>query len=541
MAGGSGQIRAGRAFVEFATQGQDSIRRAFVKVQASFKQFSRTIDMVSGIYMTKFRRNLRYAEIQLTRFARRLRRSVNRAVLSGFRSLNTMVGQLGSRLMAMGKYAALALGALAGATMVKAINAASDFGETVNKFEVVFGDNAKAMRAWAEEFAQSVGRSKREVLDFMATSKSFLVPMGIDEAQANRMSQVLAQLSFDLGSFHNIADDEAFEKLRAGLSGEAEPLKELGVVLNEAALKAELLKQGLNPATATEAQKVMARYNIILASTTTAQGDAERTSESFANKVKALQAAWEDFLVIVGEKLVPYATVLVDWLTKLLRANSEVSGSVDGASESLEGMANSSGFAVTALGWLLKGWHMLNAVIKTGQAVIQGFFGLLLNLARFVASSSIFDKVFGAEAMEPLRAGIAEAERYLTTEAQKALEDAGRSLDVLDDENVGADFLAGFTSSMERASADLKKAADEANASVAVPFEAISNFGPVIEKAKKVAEQIEVVSPESLEGMAAYEQFRENNRLKETALLAKAAEALKKAIESPVIALATVE
>lgn len=515
MAGGSGQIRAGRAFVEFAVQGQDTVRKAFVRVQASLAAFMRATSRIG-------KRGVQY-----------------------FKSLGTAVAGVGSKLLAMGKYAAFALGALAGAVLTNAIKQASDFGETVSKFNIVFGDNAKAMRAWAEEYGAAIGRSKKEMLDFMSTSQGFLIPMGIDEAQATKMSQVLTQLSFDLGSFHNIADDEAFEKIRAGLSGEAEPLKVLGVVLNEAAMKAELLKHGLDPSTATEAQKVMARYNIILASTAMAQGDAERTSDSFANKVKALHAAWDDFLVILGEKVLPYAAMLVDWLTKLLRATDLTSASVNNASGSLENAGASSQFLVTALDWMIHGWHLFNATIQTAFALVQGFFALLVNLSRFMVANPLTKTMFGEDAIKPLEDSLLEAEKWLTTEAQKRLEDAGKSLDALDDEGLGEEFLAGFRSSMDQASADLKKVAEEASETVAVPFEAIENFGPAINKAKKKAEEvkreIEIVSPESLEGMAAFEQFRENARVKEMALLAKAAEALRRAIENPAIALATVE
>lgn len=515
MAGGSGQIRAGRAFVEFAVQGQDTVRRAFVRVQASLAAFMRATARIG------------------------------KSGVGYFKSLGSVIAGVAQKLIAMGAAAGFALGALAGTVLIRAIKQASDFGETVSKFNIVFGENAKAMREWAEEYGAAIGRSKKEMLDFMSTSQGFLVPMGLDEAQAAKMSQVLTQLSFDLGSFHNIADDEAFEKLRAGLSGEAEPLKVLGVVLNEAAMKAELLKHGLEPSTATEAQKVMARYNIILASTAMAQGDAERTSDSFANKVKALQASWDDFLVVIGEKAIPYAAMLVDWLTKLVRATELASSSLGGASGNLENTGASSQFLVTAIDWMVRGWHMFNTTIQTTFALIQGLFALLVNMARFMVANPLTKTMFGEEAIDNLEGPLLEAEKWLTTEAQRRLEDAGKSLDVLDDENVGADFLASFRSSMDRASEDLKKIAEEANETVAVPFEAIENFGPAIGKAKKKAEEvkreIEIVSPESLEGMAAYEQFRENARVREMALLAKAAEALRRAIENPAIALATVE
>ena len=107
------------------------------------------------------------------------------------------------------------------------------------------------------------------------------------------MSEQLLRLGADLASFNNLEVGDALDKLRSGLTGEAEPLRELGVLLSEDAVQAEALASGLAESTKaiTEADKVQARYNLILKQTATAQGDFARTSTGLANAQRIISAA----------------------------------------------------------------------------------------------------------------------------------------------------------------------------------------------------------------------------------------------------------
>ena len=95
------------------------------------------------------------------------------------------------------------------------------------------------------------------------------------------MSKQITALATDLASFNNLADDDVLRDLHAALTGSGEVMKKYGVIVSEAAVKQELLNQGLDPKNATEQQKVMARLAIIMRGTTAAQGDAARSAGSF--------------------------------------------------------------------------------------------------------------------------------------------------------------------------------------------------------------------------------------------------------------------
>lgn len=194
---------------------------------------------------------------------------------------------------------------------VKGIRAASDLEETMNKFNVVFGDNSEMVKAWGDEFAGQVGRSKKQIADFMAGSQDLFVPLGFDDQAATDMSKQVTQLSLDLASFNNMADADTLRDLHAALTGSGEVMKKYGVIVSEAAVKQELLNQGMDPKTVTDQQKVQARLNIIMRGTTAAQGDAIRSAGSFANQMKALSGASDDAFAALGTAVLPVVTSVV--------------------------------------------------------------------------------------------------------------------------------------------------------------------------------------------------------------------------------------
>ncbi len=188
-----------------------------------------------------------------------------------------------------------------------AIKTASTSEETASKFDVVFGRSAAAMEKWGDGLAKQFQRSKGEVAGFLASTQDLLVPLGLAEDAAMRMSKQIVTLAFDLGSFNDLADPRVLNDLQVALTGSGEVMKKYGVIVNETTLKQQLLNEGIDPKHVTEAQKAQARFNIILKGTEKAQGDVMRTSESFANRLKALKARFTELRVEIGEKLMPVA------------------------------------------------------------------------------------------------------------------------------------------------------------------------------------------------------------------------------------------
>ena len=133
------------------------------------------------------------------------------------KAFGTSVASLGAQLLGVGS-------ALASPLAV-AVKFASDAEETFSKFNVVFGDSAEAVRAWGDELAGQIGRSKTEIAGFLASFQDLLVPIGVDPAKAEESSKLLVQLAADLASFNNMADADVVRDLQAALTGSGEVMK----------------------------------------------------------------------------------------------------------------------------------------------------------------------------------------------------------------------------------------------------------------------------------------------------------------------------
>lgn len=208
--------------------------------------------------------------------------------------------------------AAAAITAVGGALVTAggyAIKLASDLDEVQNVVDVTFGEGAKKVNEFAQSTAKAYGLSELSAKQYASTIGAMMKSMGLGDEAVQSMSMSLTGLAGDLASFYNISSDDAFEKLRSGISGETEPLKQLGINLSVANLEAYALSQGITTSynAMSEAEKVTLRYNYIMAATADAQGDFSRTSDSLANQLRLLQMQGESLAAAVGTELLPVA------------------------------------------------------------------------------------------------------------------------------------------------------------------------------------------------------------------------------------------
>ncbi len=295
-----------------------------------------------------------------------------------FKSLATNVFSFAAKAA---KIAAVALAAAAAATtvvIVKAIKEASKLEETMNKFNVVFGESAVVVKEWSDEFAKSVGRSREEMASFMAGAQDLFVPLGFASEAATELSKGVTQLAVDLASFNNKADADVMTDLAAALTGSGEVMKKYGVILSETAVKQELLNTGFDPKTVTNQQKVQARYNIILRGTTAAQGDAIRSAGSFANQMKRLHANIANAMATLGGIFLPIATKIVSALGAVADEFDKWVGNVDDFNTGAGGafmawmteLAMGAGRLVVELFAQL--WELAKDVLKAFKDIVVG-------------------------------------------------------------------------------------------------------------------------------------------------------------------------
>lgn len=294
-----------------------------------------------------------------------------KAVQADLNKLSGALRKHGQSIMRLGGAVATSMAA----PLALAIRAASEMEETMGKFSVVFGDAAKSMRAFAEATASQMGVTEQSMLSMLSSMQDLLVPMGVMDDKAQDMSKELSKLAIDLASFNNMSPKKTFEDLMAAMTGSGEVMKKYGVILSQSAVNQELLNTSIDPKTATEAQKAFARMTIIMRGTTAAQGDAIRTSGSFANRMKAFGAILLDVTAALGKPLLEPLAHLLGYL------NSGVSYVKSFVKENQE-MVRVLGVGMVAVGGIgvaLVGAGAALQVAGMGFGVVAGAIGLLMN------------------------------------------------------------------------------------------------------------------------------------------------------------------
>jgi len=187
------------------------------------------------------------------------------------------------------------------------LDAGMDAVEAENLFEVSFGSMAEEAREWSKDVKAAVGTSEFALREQAATLFVIADSMGVVPEKAYEMATSLTELAGDMASFYNLPHEVAFQKIQAGISGETEPLKRLGIVVNETTVKHMGLQAGIVGVgeTMSESQKVMARTMVILEQTGKAHGDLARTLDSPTNMLRAMGAVWQDLRAELGMAFMP--------------------------------------------------------------------------------------------------------------------------------------------------------------------------------------------------------------------------------------------
>lgn len=216
----------------------------------------------------------------------------------------------------------LSAGAIArGAASVgkKVISLASSLEEVQNVVDVTFGDSAEVINEFARGAGEAFGMAELQAKQYAGTLGAMLSSMGLSSDAVLEMSQSLVKLTGDTASFYNLSHEEMLMKIRAGLAGEIEPLRQLGINMSVANLEAYALSEGIDKSyqSMTQAEQAVLRYNYLMSQTADAQGDFQRTQDSYANQLRTTSLAIQEIGVSIGERLLPNATAVVSAVGEL--------------------------------------------------------------------------------------------------------------------------------------------------------------------------------------------------------------------------------
>ena len=323
------------------------------------------------------------------------------SALDGLKSLAAKVG--------------LAVSASAiGAGLYKMVSMASTAADTLALLNTTFGASADAVLEWADANADALGRSRYALRDYATQLGVVVQGLTGSEKSAAEVGRNFAKLAVDMKAFFpNTTDLDALNALRSALTGETEPMKRFGVVMDDAALAAFALRQGNRTLwkDMDAGAKTMVRYQFIMsnANMRKAWGAAGREADSFSGRMERLTNKASDLGTSLGEKFLPMAIEVLKLLEKLTPAAGFVADAIGALAsqtyffEWVAGIAALYGGAkllamlvnlyrvirtqtLLAVGRLITGVQALPAAFAAASAAVKGFLIAAAPIAATVAT-----------------------------------------------------------------------------------------------------------------------------------------------------------
>ncbi len=224
-----------------------------------------------------------------------------------------------------------------------------DFVETQNLFNVSMGKTVdqygnldreaskyytKAM-SFQEKLSDKLKINIEESMEYQALFNAMSKSMGIGDEPSYKISENFTKLGYDLSSLYNIDPENAMQKLRAGLSGQTKPLRDLGLDITQQSLEPLLDELGIERSTKqlSQAEKMIARYIVVLRQASLAHGDFAKTMDSPANQLRIFNAQLTAFKRNMGNlwqgllgNILPYVNAIMMVINELLKMVAKLFG-----------------------------------------------------------------------------------------------------------------------------------------------------------------------------------------------------------------------
>ena len=284
------------------------------------------------------------------------------------------------------------------------IEAGSELSELQNVVDSVFTTMNEKVNSFAKGALDAYGLTEKQAKKMVGTFGAMSESFGYTEKQAYSMATALTGLTGDVASFYNLDIDEAYTKMKSVYTGETESLKELGVVMTQAALDQFALANGYGKTTAkmSEQEKVALRLAFVQDKLKVASGDFLKTQDSWANQARILEGQFESLKTAIGEGLInvltPVIRVINTIMAKLVQlANafksftamitgnknqsgagaamkdvSDAAGEAASSTEQVEDAANGAAKAAKAAQKSLMGFDEINKLSKTDSGSDSG-------------------------------------------------------------------------------------------------------------------------------------------------------------------------
>lgn len=223
------------------------------------------------------------------------------------------------------------------------IEKGSELSELQNVVDSVFTTMADRVEKFSKSALDAYGLTEKQAKKMVGTYGAMSKAFGYTEAQAYDMSTALTGLTGDVASFYNLDHDVAYTKLKSVFTGETESLKELGIVMTQAALQEFALQKGYKKTIQdmTEKEKVALRLAFVQEKLNVAAGDFTKTQGQWANQTRILTGQFESFKAAIGQGLINVLTPVVKVLNTIMAKLVQVGEAFKSFTEMLMGKKSS--------------------------------------------------------------------------------------------------------------------------------------------------------------------------------------------------------
>lgn len=221
----------------------------------------------------------------------------------------------------------------------------SDLTEVQNVVDTAFPKMSAQVDSFAKNAMESFGLSETVAKRYMGTFGAMSKAFGFAEQDAYEMSATLTGLAGDVASFYNLDPSEAYTKLKSVFTGETESLKDLGVVMTQAALDQYALANGFGKTTSamSEQEKVSLRLAFVTDQLSLASGDFIRTQDSWANQTRVLALRFDALKASLGKGFIAVFTPIVKGINWVLANLQPLADSFASMMEMLTGSSGTTG------------------------------------------------------------------------------------------------------------------------------------------------------------------------------------------------------
>jgi hypothetical protein len=213
------------------------------------------------------------------------------------------------------------------------LRVSSEIQEVGSRFDAVFGTQAQPLLDRLAEFRRLAGLTTTELKDLAGSTGDILTGFGFTEKAAADLSEQVIRAAGDLASFTNVPVADATQRITKSLTGSAEAMDGLGIVVRDAQVRLIAFAQtGKRVARELTLQdKAAARLALIQQQMVASTGDLVRTQGSMANRLRRSSARLREMREAVAVLLTPAFVRLVEVI------DTEVGPAIDSLTEILEG------------------------------------------------------------------------------------------------------------------------------------------------------------------------------------------------------------